>query len=221
MKPFSLPHPLVAALCLGFGLSLAPAHAAPPAHAPAHAHGKAAPASVSKHVATNQALRDLWSQHAYWVRNYVVASVDKNTVARGVAEKQVVENAKAIAAAIVPFYGQAGGDQLLKLLAGHWGAVKAYSDATEKAGRDKAVGELNANAGEIAKFLSKANPFLKEDAVLGVLAAHGGHHVQQIDQLKAGDYAAEAQTWEAMRTHMYTLADVLTDALAKQFPDRF
>lgn len=215
MKPFSLPHPPLAALGLAMGLSLAPAYAAVP-----HDHGKAA-APASKRVATSQALRDLWSQHAFWVRSYVVASVDKNSAARAEAEQQVVANAKAISGAVAQFYGQAGGDQLLTLLAGHWGAVKAYSDAADQAGRDKAVGELNSNAGEIAGFLSKANPHLKKDAVLGLLAAHGGHHVQQIDQLKAGDYAAEAKTWDAMRSHMYTLADALTDALAKQFPKRF
>jgi hypothetical protein len=217
MKTFAPPHPLVAALGLALGLALAPAHAAPPQ---AHDHGHAA-AAVSKRVATGQALRDLWSQHTFWVRSYVVASVDKNAAARDVAAQQVVENAKAISGAVASFYGQAGGDHLLKLLAGHWGAVKAYSDATDQAGRDKAVSDLNANAGEIAKFLSTANPHLKENAVLGLLAAHGGHHIVQIDQLKAGDYAAEAKTWDAMRTHMYTLADALTDALARQFPKRF
>lgn len=210
-------HPLAIALCLTLGLGFAPAYAAQP-----HAHPAAAAAhTVDQKVATDQALRDLWSQHAFWVRSHVVAGVDKNDAARAVAEQQVVANAKAISGAVAQFYGQAGGEQLFTLLAGHWGAVKAYADAGDQAGRDKAVNALNANAGEIAKFLAKANPYLKEDAVLGLLAAHGGHHVRQTDQLKAGDYAGEAQTWEAMRQHMYTLADALTDALARQFPKRF
>lgn len=217
MKPSSLPSSLALVLTLGAGLGLAPAAVAA---APAHAHPAAAPAQ-DKRVATDQALRDLWGQHAFWVRSYVVASVDGNAAARDSAAQQVVANAKAIAGAVASFYGQAGGDQLLKLLAGHWGAVKAYADATDAAGREKAVGELNANAGEIAKFLATANPYLKQNDVLALLAAHGGHHVQQVDQLKAGDYAAEARTWEAMRTHMYVLADALTDALARQFPQRF
>lgn len=211
------------ALCASLGLAAAPAFAAAPA---AHVHSAAmtmaSPAAASpRKVATDQALRDLWGQHVFWVRSYVVAGVDRSGAARDVAEQQVVANARAIAGAVAPFYGQAGSDQLFKLLAGHWGAVKAYSDATDQPGRDKAVQDLNSNAAAIAKFLSSANPFLKEDAVLGMLAAHGGHHVRQVDQLKAGDYAGEAQTWEAMRAHMYALADTLTDALARQFPDRF
>lgn len=226
MKPFSLvssPLPALALCVASMGLTAAPAFAATPAaHAKVHATTPAANAAVpAKKVATDQALRDLWGQHVFWVRSYVVASVDRNTAARDVAEQQVVANAKAIAGAVASFYGQGAGDQMFRLLAGHWGAVKAYSDATDPAGRDKAVNDLNANAAAIAKFLATANPYLKEDAVLAMLAAHGGHHVQQTDQLRAGDFAAEAKTWEAMRVHMYALADTLTDALARQFPDRF
>ncbi len=35
-----------------------------------------------------------------------------------------------------------------------------------------------------------------------------------------GDMAAEAQTWSAMKAHMDTLADALSDGIAKQFPDK-
>jgi hypothetical protein len=215
MKPISRTAPL--ALCL----ALAPAYAAPPHPHAATAAKPPAHAASDRRVATDQALRDLWGQHVFWVRSYVVAGVDRNEAARGEAERQVVANARSLSAAVSPFYGQEGSDRLFRLLAGHWGAVKAYADAGDQAGREQAVQALNANAGEIATFLSTANPYLPRDAVLGLLAAHGGHHVQQVDQLKAGDYAAEAQTWEAMRTHMYTLADTLTDALARQFPKRF
>jgi hypothetical protein len=39
--------------------------------------------------------------------------------------------------------------------------------------------------------------------------------------LKAKQYAQEAQTWEAMKKHMYVISDVLTGGLAKQFPGKF
>jgi hypothetical protein len=70
-------------------------------------------------------------------------------------------------------------------------------------------------------FLSKANPNLPKDAVLGLLQAHGGHHIAQIQELKAGKYDAEARTWEDMKAHMYVIADALTQALAKQFAAKF
>lgn len=200
-----------------------PATAAAPKKAEGHQHAPAAASEMTsnKRVAVDQLLRDLWGQHVFWTRSYLVAVVDKNEKAKGEAETQAVANATAISEAVAQFYGKAGGDQILKLLAGHWGAVKAYDDATSDGARDAAVKSLNTNAEAIATFLAKANSFLKHDAVLGLLLAHGGHHVTQTNQMKAGDYAGEAKTWEAMRQHMYVLADALTDALAQQFPKKF
>jgi hypothetical protein len=40
-------------------------------------------------------------------------------------------------------------------------------------------------------------------------------------QLKAKQYEQEAQTWTAMKDHMYVIADALTAAIAKQFPEKF
>ena len=69
--------------------------------------------------------------------------------------------------------------------------------------------------------LSGANPNLPEDAVFGLLSSHGGHHISQIDEVAARDFAGEAKTWHAMRHHMLVIADAIADGIAKQFPDRF
>jgi hypothetical protein len=113
---------------------------------------------------------------------------------------------------------------LLKLLAGHWTAVRDYDTATvkhSKTGQDKALRAITANAHEIARFLSGANPYLPEDAVFGLLSAHGAHHVAQINEIAASDFRGEARTWQAMREHMLVIADSIADALAKQFSHRF
>ena len=115
-------------------------------------------------------------------------------------------------------------DSFFKLLAGHYGAVKAYLVATvagDASAQAKATQALTSNAEEIATFLSKANPYLPKDAVQGLLLAHGGHHIQQIQQLKDRKYEAEAQTWEEMKKHVYQIADATADALAKQFAKKF
>ncbi len=45
--------------------------------------------------------------------------------------------------------------------------------------------------------------------------------MMQADQLAKEDYASEAKTWHAMREQILVLADTLTGALVKQFPDKF
>jgi hypothetical protein len=181
--------------------------------------------AVPAKVAATQAVeRDVWVGHIFWVREVVRGLAEKNQAAADFAEKQVVANAKQIAGTIEPFYGKAGADQLFKLLAGHYTAIKAHATATvagDAAGAQKALADLTGNANEIAKFLSGANPNLPEATVKSLFAAHGGHHVQQNQQLASQDMAGEARTWDAMKIHIYTLADALVGGIAKQFPDKF
>jgi hypothetical protein len=210
------------------GMLAQPAATAEPQSAEMDSHAPlllaAAVADQSKVDSTKAALRDLWIGHVFWVRNVVVAELAGDGSAQQVAEKQVVANAQSIAASIEPFYGARAKEKLFTLLASHYGAVKAYLDASvAKNGGEQAeaTSKLISNAGEIASFLSSANPYLPKDTVDGLLQAHGGHHIAQIQQLLAKDYAGEAQTWADMSQHMYVIADALADALAKQFPAEF
>lgn len=173
---------------------------------------------------TKAAMRDLWSEHIFWIRNVVLDDATNNQLAREAAEKEVVANAKLIAGTIIPFYGEAASEKLFTLLAGHYGAIKEYSEATvvkNKTQQDAALGKLASNADQIAEFLGGANPFLPKDTVRGLIAAHGAHHILQITQFHERDYVHEGQTWEVMRRHVYVIADALTTALAAQFPNKF
>lgn len=191
---------------------------------PSAAATPAASADTEAVLETKMALRDLWVEHVFWIRSYVLATHAGDEAQSRIAENEVVANAKGLANSIAPFYGQPAADAFLKLLAGHWGAVRDFNIATvakSKVGQDKAVMNLTSNAREIARFLSGANPYLPEDALFGLLAAHGGHHVSQSNQIASGDYQGEAATWHAMRKHVMGIADATADALGKQFPNRF
>jgi hypothetical protein len=198
----------------------------------AEAHNKAAATHVAakqkphsaKTSETAAALRDLWIGHIFWVRSVSLAAIEENDAAIKTAEQQVVANAQAIAASIEPFYGVAAKEAFFKLLAGHYGAVKSYLVATvgnDSSGQGAATKSLTSNAEAIAVFLSKANPNLPKEALQSLLLAHGGHHIQQIQDLKSRNYVAEAKIWESMKVHVYQIADATADALAKQFPKRF
>jgi hypothetical protein len=196
-----------------------------PAFAQHRGHTGAVQAPVAANVAqASAAQRDLWIGHIFWVRNVVIGVIAGNEKAAAAAEKEVVVNARAIAASIEPFYGKAASETLFALLAGHYGAVKEHLQATaagSQARQDAAVKKLTGNATEIAKFLSAANPYLPFDTLNGLLLAHGGHHIQQNEQIRNRQYAQETQTWAEMKRHIYTIADSLAGALAKQFPADF
>jgi hypothetical protein len=176
-------------------------------------------------VADMQAvLRNRWASHLFWIRNVVMDNATNDLRSRDYAEQAVVANAKDIARTFAPFYGEAVSQQLFTLLEKHYGAVKAYSEATvakNKRQQDAALVRFASNADEIATFLSRVNPYLSYDAVRGLIDTHVEHHVAQITKVQARDYAGEKETWPVMQHHVYVIADALTAALAKQFPAKF
>jgi len=207
----------VAALTLALGFASPLLAATPPTHA--HAATKATASTQAPKL--HAAMRSLWHGHIVHAREYAMAVHAHNDAKAKQAADAVVANARQIADAVGGFYGKPAGDQMMTLLGGHWGAVKAMTDArarNDTAAADTAMSNLTANAGDIAKFLAGANPNLPEDTVRGMLLAHGAHHSAQINQIMAGDHAAEAKEWTAMQAHMDTVADALAGAIAKQFP---
>ena len=216
MKPNALAGALALALMLAGSAGLVVAR-------PAHAEASAATATVPAAPKLHAAMRSLWQGHVEATRAYAIAVKAGDAKAAKKAADDVVTDAKQIADAVGGFYGADAGRQMLTLLAGHWGGVKAMTDAVhagDTAARDGAMNDLVANGSEISKFLAGANPNLTEDAVRGLLTAHVGHHSAQIGEIMRGDMQAEATTWAAMRAHMDTLADALSGAIAKQFPQK-
>jgi len=211
------------ALVLGSSLALAApvafAHQASPA-TPAASAPATAPSAPKLHAA----MRSLLHGHIVATRDYALAVHAGNNANAQQAEAAGVANAKQIANAVAGFYGEAAGKQFLNLLAGHWGGVKALTDAAktrDAAGEQKAMQDLANNGTQIAKFLAGANPNLPEETVKGLWMMHVSDHKTQVDQMMSNAPAAEQnQTWDHMQKHADTIADALAGAIAKQFPQK-
>ncbi len=192
------------------------------------AQSPAATLNPAKVADLKMALRDLYVNHVFWVRSLVVSTRLGVKGAASEADEYGLKNAKAIGQSIAPFYGQAAGEKFATLFVGHYSAVKDYMRAAfannfkgnatlKKAARDK----LTKNANEIAAFVSSANPNLPKGTVYALLTAHAGHHITAIDATAKQDWSGEADVWDPMVKHIYTLSDALADGIAKQFPDKF
>ena len=116
--------------------------------------------------------------------------------------RKSIANTKQIANMIMPFYGEAASEELFSLLDSNIGAVREYSEATVAGNRrqqDAALARLTSNADNFADFFSHLNPYLQKDTVRGLIAAHGAHHVLQINQYNGKEYAHLGETWPMMR----------------------
>jgi hypothetical protein len=169
------------------------------------------------------ALRKLWSDHVIWTRQYIVAAV-AGTPDADAAAGRLLKNQEDIGAAIVPYYGEAGGDRLTDLLKQHI-MIAVDLVAAAKTGDQEAFATHDArwtsNIAEIAAFLAGANPDWPEKAVFDLLALHLKLTKDETVARLNGDWAADVQAFDDIFTEILVVADTLYDGLVAQFPERF
>jgi hypothetical protein len=178
-------------------------------------------------TASEQSLRDamrkLWSDHVIWTREYVVAAI-AGTPDAAAAAKRLMKNQEDIGNAVAGFYGKPAGDKLTALLKDHITiAVDVVSAA--KAGNQSALQAANTkwqqNANDIASFLASANPNWPKAALVDALNMHLETTTKEVVARLQKNYDADVTAFDAVYEHMLHVADVLSDGIVKQFPDKF
>lgn len=172
----------------------------------------------------NSAMKDLWNAHMYWTLITVDAFYN-DPKGLGAKLDRLLQNQKDIGNAIIPYYGKEAGDKLAQLLTEHIQlavpVLKAAKDGDNNA-LDKAVKDWYANAKEIGSFLASANPknwTAKETQ--GALEMHITHTIAYSVSILKGNYTQSFGGFEEALHHMVHLADILTEGIVKQFPEKF
>jgi hypothetical protein len=169
-------------------------------------------------------MHELWEDHIVYTRNFIV-SFAGNLPDQDAVSARLLQNQVDIGDAIKPFYGDAAGAQLTSLLKEHiLGAVEVLkaAKANDKAATDAAVAKWQANADQIASFLSNANPKNWPAATMkSEMRQHLDLTLKEATDRLGGNYAADIKDYDEVQHHILGLADTLTDGIVKQFPDRF
>jgi hypothetical protein len=169
-------------------------------------------------------MRKLWEDHVTWTRLTIVSAAAE-LPDTGPTLDRLQANQDDIGAAIVPYFGQAAGDQLAALLHEHIsGAVRLVlaakaGDAAEVAAAKAA---WYANGQDIAVFLSTANPRYWPLATMSeMMGMHLDQTLQEaVDRLQ-GNYAADIQDYEVAHLHILEMADLLSFGIIRTFPNQF
>ena len=178
---------------------------------------------VNKATQLHQDMRKLWTDHTVWTRDYIIAEVDDKPDATAAANR-LMKNQEDIGNAIAAYYGAAAGQQLTALLKQHISIavdlIKA-ARAGDKAAQKQADDRWQANAGDIATFLSKANPNWPKDTLVDMMKTHLSTTTAEVVARLTHDWDGDVKAYDAVYDHILMMADALTDGIVKQFPEKF
>lgn len=182
------------------------------------------PLTKSSYRDLDDSMQKLWADHMQWT----FATVDAYFNNQGALQAQLgrlLKNQEDIGAAIVPYYGQAAGDQLTLLLKAHInGAVPVLQAAKEgnQSALEQAIADWRQNAEEISDFLTSANPKYWEKSHMRL---HMDDHITQtiaysVDLLKQ-DYSQAVIDYDIAFNNMMHFSKTLALGIAYQYPDKF
>jgi hypothetical protein len=180
-------------------------------------------AKTSKSEQLRMAMHKLWEDHIVWTRNVILNIMD-DLPGTEQAVNRLLSNQDDIGNAVKPFYGEAGGKELTRLLREHITTAADLLKAA-KAGDNSAFDAANkkwsANADEISDFLSKANPNWKLNDMKKMMHDHLTFTTDEAVARLKKDYAADVKAYDKVHNEILMMADMLTDGLIKQFPGKF
>ena len=206
-------------------LVLAGALAVPAGATAFAAHTTTPPASTpsTSERGLRETMRKLWTDHVIWTREYVVAAV-AGTPDAAAAATRLLRNQEDIGNAVVPFYGRQAGDRLTALLKEHITIAVdliAAAKSSNQPGFDAANRKWNQNASEIASFLAKANPNWPAAALTEAMNMHLETTRREVVARLQKNYEEDVRAFDAVFEHILHMADVLSDGIVKQFPEKF
>lgn len=179
--------------------------------------------ATTKSMELRTAMRKLWEDHITYTRNYIISALANLEDAQSVVER-LMQNQTDIGNAIKPVYGEEAGNKLTALLKDHIaiaaevvGAAKSGDKKALKASSDK----WNANADEIALFLSAANLNWDKAVLKDMLYKHLEFTTGEVSSRLGKKWKEDIAFYDNGHDHMLMFADVLTDGITQQFPDKF
>jgi hypothetical protein len=179
---------------------------------------------TAKQADFQAAMRKLWEDHTTWTRLFIVSAAadlpDKNATT-----ERLLRNQADIGNAVKPYYGDAAGEKLTTLLKEHIttaAELVTAAKANDTVKLEDAKKRWYANADEIAAFLSGANPKNWSPAGMKqMMREHLDLTTNEVVSHLKKDWTADIAAYDKVREQILHMADMLSEGIIKQFPEKF
>jgi hypothetical protein len=168
-------------------------------------------------------MRKLWEDHITWTRLYLDSAIlgagDSNTVL-----DRLMKNQEDIGNAIKPYYGDEAGSKLTTLLKEHIslaGEVVSAAKANDVGALAVADKKWHDNGDAIADFLAGANPNWGKDEMRSMMNDHLNLTRQEAVDMLAKRTDASIADYDKIHNQIINMADMLSNGIIKQYPDKF
>lgn len=186
--------------------------------------------SVTIKATFHDDMRKLWEDHITWTRVVIIDAFGADPTGTvlpdfNFALARLLANQDDIGNAIKPYYGNSAGDQLTALLKIHIntaGDILFALKSSNTTALNAAITAWYANANDIAVFLNNANPKnwpLDETKVL--MKEHLDLTTAEVLARFQGRWADDIAAYDAVHQEILMMADVLSDGIIAQFPQKF
>lgn len=163
-------------------------------------------------------MRELWEEHSFWTREYIVSAVDELNDLQPVTDR-LLRNPTDFGDALEPFYGR-GAREFERLLRDHLLlAAQLVADAkkgdTQAAERTRTLWYQNAD--RIAALLANLNPYWSYDLWRDMLFMHLGLVEDEATKRLMGQYAEGIMVFDNAEKQARQMADLLSRGIIRQF----
>ena len=187
---------------------------------------KAPPAAQGpseKAVALHEAMDKLWVEHVTYTRLFIVDAA-AGLPEQDATTQRLLKNQDDIGNAVAAYYGADAGAKLTTLLREHIttaAQLVTAAKAKDNAKVEDAKTRWFANADQIAAFLAGANPKWPEADMKRMMNEHLTLTSDEATAQLQGNFDVSIATFDKVHTQILAMADMLSDGIIAQFPDKF
>jgi len=168
-------------------------------------------------------MRSLWEEHVAWTRMAII-SLTFNLPDVGFVIARLLKNATDMGNMVRRLYGDAAAAAYGNLIQQHLliaADLVKKSLAGDTQGAADAERRWYANADQIAVFLSRLNPYLPEEMVRQMFYEHLALTKQEAVSMINKDYEKDIEAYDKIEKQARKMADTLSDAMVKLYPNMF